>query len=155
VNKKAKPFEVFIQKDKPRSDEVYSQYRDMDGNFFTANLDYNDIDFTNYVYVNFSLQTPEVNGNVYLTGGFNYWNLNQENLMHYDSAHSGYTGRILLKQGWYDYQYAVKSSSMPPYYFEGSHYETQNSYEIFVYHKAIQLRAEHLIGYIKINENPR
>jgi hypothetical protein len=155
VNKQTKPYEAFIQKDKPRGDQVYSQYKDLDGNFFTANLDYSDINFTNYVYVNFELVTPPVNGNVYVTGAFNYWNLNKDNQMRYDSANNEYTARVLLKQGWYDYQYAVKSSSLPLHYFEGSHFETENSYEIFVYYKAYQLRAEHLIGYIKLDENAR
>jgi hypothetical protein len=155
VSKQTKPYEAFIQKDKPRSDEVYSQYKDLDGNFFITNLDYNDIDFTNYVYVNFQLTAPRINGNVYVTGAFNYWNLNKENQMRYDTVNNEYTARFLLKQGWYDYQYAVKSSSLPAYYFEGTHFETQNSYEIFVYYKANQLRAEHLIGYIKLDENPR
>jgi hypothetical protein len=155
VDKKIKPFEAFIQQDRSRSEQVYSQYKDLDGNFFVANLDYADINFTNYMYTNFTLSSPKINGDVYVMGAFNYWNQNSDNRMHYDSAQNIYTARMLLKQGWYDYQYAVKSSTLPSYFFEGTHFETQNSYEIFVYYKAYQYRAEHLIGYIKLDANPR
>jgi hypothetical protein len=155
IDKKIKPYEAFIQRDQSRSNAVYSQYRDLDGNFFAANLDYNDINFTNYVYVNFNLMSPQINGDIYVGGAFNYWNQTSENRMHYDSTQNTYTARVLLKQGWYDYQYVVNSPTLPSYFFEGSHFETQNSYEIFVYFKAYQLRAEHLIGYIKLDENAR
>jgi hypothetical protein len=155
VNKTIKPFEAYIEKDKDRSHTVYSQYRDMDGNFIVANLDYNDANFTNYVNVNFTLASTAIQGDVYVGGAFNYWNLNRDNKMVFDSARQEYSARVLLKQGVYDYQYVVKSPSLPTYYFEGTHYETQNSYEIFVYYKPLQPRAEQLIGYIKMEANPR
>lgn len=155
VAKTKKPFEVFIAKDKTREGESYSQYNDSNGGFTIDNYDYRDLDFTNYANVNFSLVTPPVKGDVYITGAFNYWNLNQGNKMHYDSAQGLYTGQILLKQGWYDYQYLVKSSVLPPYYFEGSHFETENYYEIFVYNRPFQPRADLLIGYVLLEKNPR
>jgi len=156
IDKKIKPFEAFIQKDKSRSHLAYAQYRDLDGNFFIDNLDYNDLNFTNYLYVNFTLSTPQINGDVYIAGAFNYWNLNRDNKMRYDTAHNEYIGRVLLKQGRYDYQYVVTSPTLPSYHFEGSHFETQNTYEIFVYYKPLQPpRAEQLIGYLTLDANPR
>lgn len=156
INKTSKPFEAYIQKDKSRADQPYTQYKDQDGNFTLGNLDYDDINFSNYLNVNFTLNSPFLTGSdVYVIGAYNYWNLTNENKMRYDSAHEEYTSRVLLKQGFYDYQYLVKSPSLPPYYFEGSHFETQNSYEILVYYKPFQPRAEQLIGYIRLEENPR
>jgi hypothetical protein len=75
--------------------------------------------------------------------------------MQYDSTHGLYAAKVLLKQGWYDYQYFVKSKKLPPYYFEGSHFETENYYEIFVYNKPFQPRADLLIGYMRLDKNPR
>lgn len=155
VSKTGKPYEVFIAKDKTREWESYAQYNDLNGGFTIDNYDYRDLVFTNYANVTFSLTTPPVNGDVYITGAFNYWNMNQVNKMQYDSAQGLYTGRVLLKQGWYDYQYLVKSSALPPYHFEGSHFETENYYEIFVYNKPFQPRADLLIGYIRLEMNPR
>lgn len=155
VTKTVKPFEVYIAKDKSRGGEAYSQYDDLNGSFNIENLDYRELAFTNYVNVNFSLASPRVKGDVYVTGAFNNWNLNQENKMQYDTAQNLYTSRILLKQGWYDYQYVVKSPELPYYHFEGSHFETENYYEIFVYHKPYQPRADLLIGYLRLEKNPR
>ncbi|MBA4056736.1 MAG: DUF5103 domain-containing protein [Marivirga sp.] len=155
VAKTKKPYDVFIAKDKPRTDESYSQYIDSNGGFTIDNYDYRDLAFTNYANVTFSLVTPPVNGDVYVAGGFNYWNLNEDNKMEYDSTQHLYTSTILMKQGWYDYQYLVKSSTLPPYYFEGSHFETENYYEIFVYNKPFQPRADLLIGYIRLERNAR
>jgi hypothetical protein len=155
VDRRTKPYEVFVARDKSRRDEVYSQYDEMNGNFLIDNYDFRDLAYTNYAWVNFSLASRPVEGDVYVAGAFNNWRLDKNNLMTYDSANRIYKSRVLLKQGWYDYQYYVKSSKVPPYYFEGSFYQTENLYEIFVYYKPFQPRADLLIGYIKLEENSR
>ena len=58
--------------------------------------------------------------------------------------------QILLKQGWYDYQYLVKSptaSCLPTLKEVISKPKTY--YEIFVYNRPFQPRADLLIGYIQ------
>jgi hypothetical protein len=155
VVKNVKPFEAYIARDKSRADEAYSQYDDLNGAYNIENYDYRDIAFANYVNVNFALASPPVNGEVFVTGAFTNWNLTDENKMRYDTAQSIYTSRMLLKQGWYDYQYVVRSKELPYHHFEGSHFETENYYEVFVYHKPYQPRADLLIGYIRVEKNPR
>ena len=143
VVKNTKPYEVYIEKDKSRADEVYSQLPDINGGFIPDNLDYPDPAFTNYAYVNFTLAPPKhYPGNVFVTGAFNYWNLNELNKMRYDSLRNEYTARILLKQGWYDYQYIVQSPDVPPYVLEGTHFQTENLYEILVYYRPFQPQAD-------------
>src|SRR5688500_14440720 len=123
VIKTVKPFEVFIERDKSRADEVYSQLPDLNGGFIPDNLDYRDVAFTNYANVNFTLAASKpYPGNVFVTGAFNYWNLNDQNKMQYDSVAKAYVARVLLKQGWYDYQYIIQSTKIPPYLLEGSHF---------------------------------
>lgn len=155
VNRMVKPYEVYIATDKPRTHEAYGQYNDLDGGFIIDNYDYRDLAFANYAEVTFALASPRVDGEVYVTGAFTAWNLLPENLMEFDDARNLYTARVLLKQGWYDYQYVVKSKSLPTYYLEGSHFETENYYEIFVYNKPYQPRADVLIGYLRFEKNPR
>lgn len=155
VLRNVKPFEAYIEKDKARGHEAYSQYDDLNGSFNIDNLDYRDLAFANYLNVNFTLSSPPVNGDVYVVGEFSNWNLGNENKMRYDSAQKSYTSRILLKQGWYDYQYVVKSKNLPYFHFEGSHFETENYYEIFVYHRPYQPRADLLVGYMRLDKNPR
>lgn len=156
VNRMVKPYEVFIEPDKSRADEVYSQLPDFNGGFIPDNLDYPDAAFTNYANINFTLIAPQrYPGNVFVTGAFNYWNLNDENRMQYDSVREVYTATTLLKQGWYDYQYLVQSPGVPPYALEGSHFQTENFYEIFVYYRPFQPQADLLIGYVRLEKNRR
>ena len=155
VDKSQKPFEIFIEPDKSRAGEVYAQYDDLNGGFILENLDYRDANFSNYAYVNFQLKSKKLPGDVYVTGAFSYWNLLDENKMTYDSTRGSYYNTQLLKQGWYDYQYYVKSQTLPPYALEGSHFETENHYEIFVYYRSFQPKADILVGYIKLEKNPR
>ena len=156
VNRTVKPYEVYVEPDKSRADEVYSQLPDLNGGFIPDNLDYPDAAFTNYAHVNFTLLAPKpYDGNVFVSGAFHYWNLNDENRMRYDSITKTYHARVLLKQGWYDYQYLVQAQGVPPYILEGTHFETENFYEIFVYYRPFQPQADLLIGYMRLEKNPR
>jgi hypothetical protein len=155
VDRKSKPYEVYINRDKSRRGEVYAQYDEMNGNYLIENYDFRDPAYTNYAWVNFELSSRPVEGEVYVQGAFTNWHLNRENRMAYDTAAQSYKARILMKQGWYDYQYYVKSQKIPFYYFEGSYFQTENVYEIFVYYRPLKPRADLLIGYIKLGENKR
>jgi hypothetical protein len=155
VDKSKKPFEIYLGKDKSRFEEAYSQYDDLDGKYILDNYDYRDQAFSNYAFVHFSLVSPKIDGNVYVMGAFNDWRQNKANQMNYDSTQSMYNARILMKQGYYDYLYTVKSSTRPPDFFEGSHFETQNTYEVFIYYRPFQPRADLLVGYYVIEENSR
>jgi hypothetical protein len=156
VDKSAKPFEVYIQKDKVRTRDPYSQYLDMDGGFIIDNYDYQSQAFANYAYVNFTLASPKpYTGDVYVAGAFNYWNNDDNNRMYYDSIHHEYQGRALLRQGFYDYQYVVQSPDVPYYQIEGTHYETENQYEVFVYYRPFNPKADLLLGYMRLSKNPR
>ncbi len=156
VNKAVKPFEVYIDRDKSRNGFPYAIYLDQNGGYSIDNYDYRQLPYTNYAYVNFSLSSPQLrNTDVFVTGAFNAWNMNQESKMRYDSAIASYTARILLKQGLYDYQYVTKSASVPPYYFEGTNYQTENFYEVFVYYRALRPNADLLVGYIRLENSSR
>jgi len=155
VDKNSFPYRVYIQPDRSRQHEAYSQYNDLNGQFAIENLDYRDPLAADYVEVYFTLEAEKVNGEVYVTGAFNYWNRDDVNRMEYDPAAQQYRAAILLKQGWYDYQYVVESPDVSPLHFEGSHFETENLYEIFIYHRPFNINADLLIGYVSLQENPR
>jgi hypothetical protein len=156
VNKTVKPYEVYIDRDKSRNGYPYAIYLDQNGGYTIDNYDYRQLPFTNYAYVNFSLSSPQLkNTDVFVTGAFNSWNMNQESKMRYDSALESYTARVLLKQGLYDYQYVTKSASVPPYHFEGTHYQTENFYEVFVYYRALRPNADLLVGYVRLEKSSR
>lgn len=155
MDKNRSPWVAYIEKDKNRSDEAYSQYPDYNGNYLIDNYDYRRVNAANYVNVAFTLSSPPVDGEVYVTGAFTQWNQGRENKMQYDSVKREYTASALLKQGWYDYQYVVKSKTLPPWHFEGTHFQTENLYEVFVYYRSFQPLADLLIGYQVFSENQR
>ncbi|MBX2945576.1 MAG: DUF5103 domain-containing protein [Cyclobacteriaceae bacterium] len=156
MDKNRVPWIAYIDKDKNRSTEAYSQYPDYNGNFLLDNYDYRRVSASNYINVAFTLVSPQpVDGDVYVTGALTQWGFTNENLMRYDSLKKEYSTTLLLKQGWYDYQYVLRSKTQPPLFFEGSHFQTENFYEVFVYYRSFQPAADLLIGYMTFFENPR
>lgn len=157
VERRVKPFELFVRIDAPRTDAVYAQYRDLNGHYVIENLDTHENTLTGqYLFANFTLTSPPLKGSsVYVVGQFNQWDRNEENKMKYNAATASYEASILLKQGRYDYQYFVQSADLPSYEVEGSHFETENSYEILVYYTSLQPRADLLIGYYPLTINAR
>ena len=157
INKAAKPYELYLAVDAPRGDGAYAQYKDLDGGYIIDNLDYGEPAITgNYLYVNFTLksETP-YDGDVYVVGKFNDYQRTDENKMRYNSSSHAYESRQFVKQGWYDYQYLVDSKNSSPLVIEGSHYETENVYEITIYNRPFKPNADLLIGYYLTPVNPR
>lgn len=58
-----------------------------------------------------------------------------------------YQTTIPLKQGYYEYLYYVESNELPPHYFEGSHFQAENVYEILVYYRKPGNINDELVGY--------
>ena len=106
--------------------------------------------------VSFTLKAQELEkAKIYLVGAFNQWIKNQESQMNFDPATGAYQNTQLLKQGWYNYQYLVEDNQLSPNHFEGSHFETENFYEVFFYYRPFQPNADLLIGYFPIEVNGR
>ena len=154
LDRSKRPFELSVQKDKSREFDVYAQYRDLNGQFLIENLDYREASISSdYLFVNFSLTSPSrINGKVYVLGAFNQWLKNDESEMSYKAGQ--YQAAVLLKQGRYDYQYWVENGENS-YVLEGSHFETENLYEILVYYRPFRPNADLLIGYYPIIVNQR
>jgi len=131
----------------------YTQgFQDINGNFILENTDPGEVPLnSDYAHVSFTLNAPKVDGNVYVIGRFNNWKLEDENLMRYDERNQSYQTSILLKQGYYEYLYHLDSPNKPDYYFEGSHFLTENTYEIFVYYRKAEKVIDELVGYKKFN----
>ncbi|GHM98953.1 hypothetical protein WSM22_04430 [Cytophagales bacterium WSM2-2] len=157
INKTLKPYELYLAIDEPRGEQAYAQYKDLDGNYIVDNLDYGEPVITaNYLYVNFTLKCANpYNGDVYVVGKFNDFQRTEENKMRYNSSTGAYESRQFVKQGWYDFQYVLESKTQPPIAIEGSHFETENVYEIAIYYRPFRPNVDLLIGYYLIPVNPR
>lgn len=91
-----------------------------------------------YVMVEFFLEWAPVmqNQDVYVLGAITDWNLEERNKMTYDYERKGYSLNLLLKQGYYDYIYAVREkgqskADVAP--IAGNFWETMNEYTIYLY----------------------
>jgi hypothetical protein len=152
IDKTQKPFVLKVQEDRSREGQAYAQYPDLDGNFAIENLDYREPALSGqYIFVDFTLRTEQLkDANVYVIGNFNHFARTEENRMKFNKATSAYETSIVMKQGWYDYIYYVESPTLPATYFEGSHYQTENFYEVFVYYKSLTPMADLLVGYFAV-----
>jgi hypothetical protein len=109
-----------------------------------------------YVYVHFTLPMKEAveNGSIYIFGGLTDWKYANENKMHYNKTLSQYEATLYLKQGYYNYEYVYlndneKQSDVS--LIEGSHYETENEYAIYVYHRPMSSNYDQLIGMKRVS----
>ena len=76
--------------------------------------------------------------------------------MKWDASRNVYVSELLLKQGWYDFQFAEKKADeMDSLPIEGSHFQTENEYEVFVYYRNLGSRYDQLAGYSFIQPNKR
>ncbi len=116
--------------------------------------------FADYVWVFLNLDAPEpfIDGQVYVTGAFSDWQINQNYVLNYNSNDLQYQGAMLLKQGYYNYMYSFKDfygGAATSKKIEGSHFETENDYIVIVYHKPFGSRHERIVGYTVVNSQYR
>ncbi len=112
--------------------------------------DYDDVE-ADYMWVHFWLpmETPRLDGSVYVVGDFANSEEDGEVMMKYDFDNKGYYADVLLKQGGYSYLYGFlpkggRKMTMLP--IEGSYWQTENRYMVKVYHRGFGDRYDRLVG---------
>jgi hypothetical protein len=144
--------QVVLFPDLPGSGKYASEF-DENGKFFIRNQDGRDENTdSDYANVLFSLNAdaPSGKGDVYVVGGFNNYSTDESSKMTYDGSKHSYYTTLKLKQGLYDYKYFWKDAltgQIDDTVFEGSFFEADNQYQVFVYFKKPGSRWEELIGY--------
>lgn len=142
--------------DKPRSSNVYLKEFDMNGAFFIINREFPIYDVeSDYIKTVFTLKVQQPYKNdVYVLGRFNDWKFRKDCKMQYDPTYKTYTAEILLKQGVYDYCYALdKKGEIDERSIEGSFFETENNYMIMVYYRGPADWTDRIIGFKKLGVN--
>ncbi|RDC56551.1 DUF5103 domain-containing protein [Pedobacter chinensis] len=148
---------VLLFQDAPRNTGAFANQYDENGNFYIKNTDgRDDKTESEYMGVLFTLNAtaPDTSGDAYVIGRFNNYTLGKENKLLYDAGRKQFYASIMLKQGLYDYEYAwfnndTKTLETQP--FEGSFFQTENTYQIFVYYRRPGARWETLVGYANIS----
>ena len=109
--------------------------------------DYVDTD-AEYMWVHFCLPVKQpIVSPVFVGGDLFYNQYTMDNMMQYDAENRCYYLYSYLKQGGYNYMYYMlddnKMSLLP---VEGSHWQTDNEYAVWVYYRPFGARYDRLVG---------
>ncbi|MBC7904169.1 MAG: DUF5103 domain-containing protein [Gemmatimonadaceae bacterium] len=151
--------DVFVKPDLDRSPQRLVFYRDENGMYVNeVSESVNPLWQADYANVHFSFvpagNQPHINKDIYVFGELTNYGLDESSKMTYNAEKGIYEATILLKQGYYNYCYVSADRTNPKPSFElteGNLWETENSYTILIYYRALGGRADELIGVSRIN----
>ena len=152
---------ILLKPDQSRASIPYFTFRDLNGQFMISNAEsIRSEDQNDYTQVLFSYLTkngePYLEKTLYLAGALTANLLDTNAQMHWNSTYKRYEKWLNLKQGYYSYHYILRSNESPNpmhdfMWTEGDHWETENSYSIFVYYRVVGSRYDQIIGYSSLN----
>jgi hypothetical protein len=149
-------YHVILKTANLRANKPWFSKTDLNGNYYIDKEKSDDRHTeADYVYVHFILELPSVySANmVYVAGVFNDWSKDEASLMKLNPENGLFEITLLLKQGLYDYCFMTENSetrNIDEMEIEGSFYETENDYSIFVYFHDQFKRYDRLTGYLPI-----
>jgi hypothetical protein len=143
-------YHVILKEDKPLIYKPYFYHKDLNGKYYINKEGAEDKNVeADYAYVNFRLSVDEqyAGYQVYVFGGLTNWNINDDFEMTYNPVDKLYELETLLKQGTYNYSYALVNDdgTIDTSAFEGDHEETENEYRFFVYYTDLNGKYDRLI----------
>ena len=141
-------YHAWIWTDEPRPSYIYD--KDANGAFLIRNSDNinNDVN-SDYIITHFRLKTPQIPYPIYINGFFTNNRFLSQYEMKWNEKNQQYEGELLLKQGYYSYQYLMMKpeGKLKPVPSEGNFYQTENTYQALIYFKANGDRTDRLVGY--------
>lgn len=151
-------YHITLYNDEVRSNKRFFPYREMNGRYVIESQErVQDFDTEcDYQFVHFTLplEAPLLGGTINVFGELSNWNANKSNEMTWNFESGRYELTMLLKQGYYNYMYVYVpegSASADHTNLEGSFWETENDYQIFVYYQDMSARYHRLIAYRQLN----
>ena len=152
---------VIVKPDLSRASTPYFTFNDLNGAYVISNTETLESAYQNdYANVVFTYKPnngiPYVGENLFLIGDLTQNQLNSQSMMSFNASKGVYEKTMLLKQGYYSYQYILRDNEKPNIQddfreTEGDHWETENSYTVFVYYTAPGARYPMIAGFSTIN----
>jgi hypothetical protein len=145
-------YNVYLYPSENRESKPYFYWQDFNGKYYIAFQEGHKPDIeSDYVYVYFTLPSYQEirGGKMYVSGSLNNWTFDKNNMMTYNPVNKAYECNMLLKQGWYNYEYVFLKdgeTNGTASLFEGSHYETENDYVVLIYYRNPRDRYDRVIG---------
>ena len=145
---------VYLYNDQKRPFDYYSIESDINGKFLIKSQEaWKTAIEADYAFVHFSLPLDQIiYGDIYIIGGFSDWELKNEFKLRYNSKQKKYEGDVYLKQGYYNYHYALNDTitkRVDVSFIEGTHYQTRNDYYVYVYYRAVSDRYDRFVGFLE------
>ena len=145
---------VYLFNDRKRSFDHYSIEPDINGNFLIKSQEgWKTAIEADYAFVHFTLPAEHISyGEMYVIGAFSDWQLKNEFKLEYNHKQKRYEGNIYIKQGYYNYHYALNDTItklVDVSFIEGTHYQTRNDYYLYVYYRAVGDRYDRFVGFLK------
>lgn len=152
---------IFVKPDISRSDLMYSSYKDLNGGYLIINTEslqnetQNDYAKVHFYYVTKN-NSPLLDKHLFLSGAITNNSLDKQSEMEFDVKKGAYQKTLLLKQGYYSYNYILRDRNEPNDLedyaeTEGDHAETENEYIVFVYYHMPGSLHDQLIGFTTLN----
>ena len=146
-------YQVYLLEDESRAKKQYTRYGDINGRMVIENDEYaeNSSIEADYAWVHF-IMTPSnyiPGGNLFIMGALADYRMAPQNQMVYDPELKRYKCSLFLKQGYYGYVYVFNPGGTTigdEAFFEGSHWQTDNQYTIFVYYRPLSGLYDQLIA---------
>lgn len=147
-------YHAFLTPDRERT-SAYQYDHTQHGRYMVRQSNASDSDLgADYVYTHFTLDIPEQTGaEIYLQGEMTAPFPVAASRMVYDYYRGAYTLTVPLKQGSYNYRYALRRQGddrPSPAPVEGNHYQTRNEYTVKVYYRAPGARADKLLAVVTL-----
>ena len=152
---------IFVKPDISRADLLYSNFKDLNGGFLIMNTEsLNNETQNDYAKVQFSYATNDnaalLDKRLYIIGAFTNNKIDKDSEMIFDVRKGIYQKTLLLKQGYYSYNYILQDRIEPNILdnfrdTEGNHTETENEYTVLVYYHTIGNKNDQLIGHVTVN----
>jgi hypothetical protein len=152
-------YQVYLYDDERLTFKRYSTANDINGKYVIRAENYDQPEINaDYAYIHFRLPVTEAitEGSLYVFGSLSDYRFTPECKMKYNSVLNLYETSVYLKQGYYDYQYILlrdEEKGGDASFIEGSHYETENDYSIYVYNKEFGTGFDKLVGYVRLKSN--
>ena len=149
-------YTIVLLGDPLRDQPNYSFQYDNNGSFFILNQEGNDPRRDgDYAHIYFSLAANKTDrdGAAYIVGKFNDYKLDERSKLDYEPIKGRFFTNLFLKQGVYDYEYVWVGRDNKPddVAIEGTHFETENDYQVLVYYRSVSARWDELVGYRLLN----
>ena len=143
---------AYVLQDEARPYAAYESRGNMNGRCYYYNRDLRNDFSEDYVFTHFTLKSsfPFSDGDVYVFGELTDWQLQDDAKLRYNKEFDFWEADLFLKQGAYNYQYVYVphgSDIIDATYIEGSHYQTNNIYNIYIYFQEEGTFYDRLIGF--------